>query len=609
MSDTFKAGSITANRRTWGAEPMGSGGVRFRLWTSGEETVGIRHRGRDRPMQSAGDGWFELTVPEAAPGDEYMFVLADGKAVPDPASKAQAGDVHGPSLVVEPSYVWRNRAWRGRPWEEAVISEIHIGTFTPEGTFRAAAEKLKHLAETGITAIEMMPVAQFSGGRGWGYDGVLHYAPHPAYGSPEDFRAFVDAAHDLGIMVLLDVVYNHFGPEGNYLHGYAPDFFRADHNTPWGAAVNFDRQAVRRYFIENALYWIGEFRLDGLRLDAVEQIHDTSEKHVLAAIAKEVRAAFTDRHVHLVIEDQRNLVSLLEHDESGSPKAYTAEWNDDFHHVTHIIATGETIGHYKPFAENLWKKLDLALRHGFVFPDRAEKPEIPTGARIYLPPTAFINFQQNHDQIGNRAFGERLVSLSHPDMAETLASVMMLSPYIPFLFMGEEYGETQPFYFFCDYTGELGEIVRKGRMAEAEGFGGLKEGKSVADLPDPNAVSTFTGSKLVWERTESAKGRKWRQLVTQLIAVRQTSIVPLLKWRGRVESTSIETAEGAVAISWRFGDATLELRANLTEAPLAMPPFSGEVIFEHSGRGHARLDGGRLAPHSVLFAVDPGQAK
>lgn len=604
MNDSFKAGSIMANRRTWGAERMASGGVRFRLWTSGEETVGLRHRGRDRPMRRADDGWFELTIEDAAPGDEYMFVLADGKAVPDPASKAQAGDVHGPSLIVEPSYAWKNREWRGRPWEEAVISEIHIGTFTPEGTFRAAAEKLAYLAETGITAIEIMPVAQFSGARGWGYDGVLHYAPHPAYGSPEDFRAFVDAAHGLGIMVLLDVVYNHFGPEGNYLNSYAPDFFRADRNTPWGAAVNFERQAVRRYFIENALYWIGEFRLDGLRLDAVEQIHDTSEKHVLAAIAREVRAAFADRHVHLVIEDQRNLVSLLEHDDNGSPKAYTAEWNDDFHHVTHIIATGETLGHYKPFARDLWKKVGLALRHGFVYPDRAETPEIPTGERIYLPPTAFINFLQNHDQIGNRAFGERLVSLAHPDMSEALAALMMLSPYIPFLFMGEEYGETQPFYFFCDYTGELGEIVRKGRMAEAEGFGGLREGKSAADLLDPNAISTFTGSKLAWERTESAEGRKWWQLVTRLIALRQTHIVPLLKRRGRVESSSIETVEGAVAISWRFGDATLELRANLTETALAVPPFSGEVIFERSGRGHARLDGGRLAPHSVLFAID-----
>ncbi len=234
MNQISQTGAITEGTGRWGAELLAGGGARFRLWTQGENAISLRHRDQDIPMQDVGGGWFEATVAEASAGDQYMFVLPDGKAVPDPASRAQAGNVHGPSLIVDPSYQWQNPRWRGRPWQEAVISEIHIGAFTPEGTFRAAAEKLKHLAETGITAVEVMPVAQFAGNRGWGYDGVLQYAPHSAYGTPADFKAFIDTAHGLGIMVLLDVVYNHFGPEGNYLHSYAPGFFRKDRETPWG---------------------------------------------------------------------------------------------------------------------------------------------------------------------------------------------------------------------------------------------------------------------------------------------------------------------------------------------------------------------------------------
>jgi malto-oligosyltrehalose trehalohydrolase len=608
MDETANVASA-ATGRTWGPEMLAGGGARFRLWAPGETAVRLRHAGRERAMEAAGAGWFALDVAEAAAGDEYMFVPGEGEAVPDPASRAQAGDVHGPSLLVDPAYPWRNAGWRGRPWEEAVISEIHIGTFTPEGTFLAAAEKLENLAKAGITAIEIMPVAQFAGNRGWGYDGVLHYAPHSAYGSPADFKALVDTAHDLGMMVLLDVVYNHFGPEGNYLHGYAPGFFRADRKTPWGAAVNFGQEAVRRCFIENALYWIGEFRLDGLRLDAIEQIHDEAERHVLSAICEAVKTAFPERRVHLVVEDQRNLTSLLERDDGGRVKAYTAEWNDDFHHVAHVIATGETAGHYGPLAEEPWRKLAFALQYGFVFPDRTDPPVMPTEEPPYLPPAAFIDFLQNHDQIGNRAFGERLVSLTHAGMAEALTAILLLSPHIPLLFMGEEYGETQPFHFFCDYGGELGRIVREGRVGEAELFGGMKDGKTTADLPDPNAASTFEGSKLRWERATSGDGERHRRAIAELVALRQRHVVPLLKRPGRVESRRAETVDGALALSWTFGGSTLELRANLTGAPLPVPPFEGAVIFEHCGAGEVRIGDGRLAPYSVVFAIDPELAR
>ncbi len=591
-------------RGDWGAALLDGKGARFRLWAPGDDTISLRHRGQDTPMASIGGGWFELTKAEASANEEYMFVLSDGQAVPDPASRAQAGHVHGPSLIVDPNYQWQNSGWRGRAWEEAVITEIHIGTFTREGTFRAAAQKLKHLAETGITAIEIMPVAQFAGDRGWGYDGVLHYAPHRAYGTPDDFRALIDTAHGLGIMVLLDVVYNHFGPEGNYLHGYAPGFFRNDLHTPWGAAIDFSRAPVRRYFVENALYWIGEFQLDGLRLDAVEQIYDSGEQHVLAEIAGEVGAAFPDRQVHLVVEDQRNLVALLERGEDGAPLTYRAEWNDDFHHVAHIIATGETIGHYKPFADGLWHKLRLALQHGFIYPDRGDPPELPLDERGYLPPTAFIDFLQNHDQIGNRAFGERLASLADPDVLNALTGILLLSPHIPFLFMGEEYGERHPFYFFTDYTGELARLVREGRMAEAEGFGGLKAGKSVADLPDPNAPSTFEQSKLDWPFTDTEEGRKNLAFVTGLLKLRKTYIVPLLKQTWNIESGALETPEGAVAVWWKFANLTLALRANLSGGPLFTPSMAGTVIFEHYGNGEKPGADGAMPPHSVVFAID-----
>ncbi|WP_132568189.1 malto-oligosyltrehalose trehalohydrolase [Rhizobium sullae] len=606
MNQVSKADSIAGIRKSWGAE-IGADGVRFRIWAPRQREMRLRCSGKDRPMNRSHGGWFELTVAEARGGDAYAFVLSDGKAVPDPASRAQAGDVHDPSLIVDPSYRWMNTGWKGRPWEEAVISEIHIGAFTREGTFKAAAEKLGHLAGMGFTVIEVMPVAQFSGKRGWGYDGVLHYATHSAYGTPADFKAFIDAAHGHGLAVLLDVVYNHFGPDGNYLHGYAPEFFHAARNTPWGAAIDFGQEPVRRYFIENALYWIGEFQLDGLRLDAVEQIYDISKHHILAQLSTEVRDAFVDREVHLVVEDQRNLVSLLERDDRGRVKTFTAEWNDDFHHVAHIIATGETAGHYKPFASELWEKTKLSMLYGFVYPDRADPPELPKDERVYLPPEAFINFLQNHDQVGNRAFGERLISLAHPSMTEMLTAVLFLSPQIPFLFMGEDYGETQPFHFFCDYTGELGEIVRRGRMAEAEGFGGLKEGKTAGDLPDPNAISTFEHSKLRWERSDSDEGRQRKAYVRELIGLRHKYVVPLLKRPGRITSAALESVDGVLAVNWTFGGSKLELRANLSDRRLPVPPFEGAVIFDLLPRSEP--GDGKLAAHSVVVALDPKLAK
>ncbi|KAA0692578.1 malto-oligosyltrehalose trehalohydrolase [Neorhizobium sp. P12A] len=598
--------NLAGIRAHWGPE-IYDGDVIFRLWAPNEKEVRIRLDSQEFAMTAKEGGWFEHRCAKPPFGSEYQFILSDGLAVADPASRSQLSAVDGPSLLTVPdSYEWKTK-WRGRPWEEAVICELHIGTFTPEGTFRAAMERLLHLAESGFTAIEIMPVAHFSGKRGWGYDGVLHYAPHPAYGTPDDMKAFIDAAHAHGIMVLLDVVYNHFGPEGNYLPRYAPAFFRADVQTPWGAAIDYGQEAVRRYFVGNALYWIGEFQLDGLRLDAIEQIYDSSPKHILTEIAERVLGAFPDREIHLVVEDQRNDTGVLARNAGGGVKTYTAEWNDDFHHVAHVIATGEVAGHYKTFSTDLAEKLAKSLAEGFIFPNRGAASASALsepGNNAVLPPASFINFLQNHDQIGNRAFGERLLSLADDGMVEALTSIMLLSPQIPFLFMGEDFGETQPFFFFCDYPGELGEIVRKGRAAEAEGFGGIKDGKSLVDLPDPNAKSTFDRSKLQWQSVDTGHGQHWRRLVRNLLTLRQRYVVPVLK-RGNVRAEILRAPDHVVAVSWTSGEHKLELRANLSSEMRAIPPLDGVVIFDNgSPSGKAQTAEGKLGPRAVAFAID-----
>ncbi|MDQ7975402.1 MAG: alpha-amylase family glycosyl hydrolase, partial [Rhodocyclaceae bacterium] len=352
----------------FGPTVLDDGGVRFSLWAPGIDVLdGVRLERRlpggddearwdVQPMEPRSGGWYELDVPDALPGELYRFALPDGLRVPDPASRANPQDVHGPSEIVDPAaYAWKDAAWRGRPWSEAVIYELHVGTFTPEGTFDAARRRLPELAALGITAVELMPVADFPGQRNWGYDGVLLFAPDSVYGRPDELRALVDEAHALGLMVLLDVVYNHFGPEGNYLHTYCPAFFNPAHKTPWGAAINFDgdgREAVRAFFIQNALYWIEEFHFDGLRLDAVHAIRDDSSEHIVASICQALRdGPGRDRAVHIVLENDLNQARFLGRDPRGIVEVATAQWNDDLHHAAHVLLTGETDGYYLDFAE------------------------------------------------------------------------------------------------------------------------------------------------------------------------------------------------------------------------------------------------------------------
>jgi len=589
----------TGQDRTWGARFVGDGRARFRIWAPALDRLELMLGERAVPMRAAGEGWFEHVATGVQPGQPYAFRLPDGLLVPDPASRAQAGDVHGPSLLVDPgSYAWRNTAWRGRPWHETVIYELHVGTFTPEGTFAAAQEKLGYLAQLGVTAVEIMPVAQFGGRRGWGYDGVLLYAPHNAYGTPDEMRAFVDAAHGHGLMVLLDVVYNHFGPDGNYLGAYAPDFFTSRRSTPWGGAIAYERPPVRRFFIDNALYWLEEFRLDGLRLDAVDNIvDDRSDEELLVELALAVRRAIPDRHVHLTTEDNRNIARLHERDAGGEVRLFSGEWNDDFHNVAHVIATGEKEGYYRDFAEQPWDKLARALAEGFVY--QGERSAHSGAARgepaAHLPPVAFIDFLQNHDQVGNRARGERLASLADLRVLELLQAALLLSPHVPMLFMGEEFGETRPFLFFTDFHGELARAVREGRRAEFSGFGA----HGGEDVPDPNDIATFEESRLDWSRPGTRAGGEALASTSRLLALRHRHIVPLLHPPGARAGSVAACADGALAVDWRLGEATLSMRLNLRDEPTALPPAPGKVIYSsgpHPG-------GDTAAPLSLTVSV------
>ncbi|MCB8874556.1 malto-oligosyltrehalose trehalohydrolase [Acidisoma silvae] len=545
--------------------------VLFRLWAPGEAQVAIALDGRDPvPMVAGEGGWHEKRMPEAHAGSLYQYVVKDGLRVPDPASRFQPQDVHGPSEVVDPkAYDWQDHGWRGRAWAEAVIYELHIGTFTPEGSFRAAIAKLDHLADLGVTVIEIMPVADFPGQRNWGYDGVLPFAPDSSYGRPEDFKALVDAAHARGIGVMLDVVYNHFGPDGNYLPVYAPQFFTDRHKSPWGAGVNVDgadSRPVRDFFIHNALYWIEEFHLDGLRFDAVHAIQDDGPKHLLLELAETLRARVTDRPLHLVLENEDNRASYLMRDAGGTPKDYSAQWNDDVHHVLHVAATGEDVAYYAPYAHQP-DLLGRALAEGFAF--QGEAMDYSGKARgepcAHLPPSAFVAFAQNHDQIGNRAMGERLTQIAAPEAVRAVSAVYLLLPQVPMLFMGEELGATSPFLFFADFEGELAEKVRDGRREEFARFPAFSDPETREKIPDPLAETTFIASKLRWDAIDPAVQDWYRRILT----IRREKLVPLLAGI-RHGGKARMLGKGAVEVTWPVTPAgRLTLLANLSSADVA----------------------------------------
>ncbi|MBU1263373.1 MAG: malto-oligosyltrehalose trehalohydrolase [Gammaproteobacteria bacterium] len=582
-------------------------GVLFRLWAPGCERVGLCLA--DVPhepvlsMMGCGDGWFELTVPDAGVGTRYQFEVNAGLRVPDPVSRANPDDVHGASEVVDPAaFDWQDEAWRGRPWEEAVVYELHVGTFSPKGTFAGVIERLDYLVELGVTAIELMPVADFPGARSWGYDGALLFAPDSRYGRPDDLKALIDAAHAKGLMVLLDVVYNHFGPEGNYLHVYARTFFTERHHTLWGAAINFDgadSRPVREFFIHNALYWLTEYHFDGLRLDAVHAIIDDSAPHILTELAARVHAAIgPERQVHLVLENDANEARYL-----GAGR-YAAQWNDDIHHALHVLAIGEADGYYADYADAPARHLGRCLAEGFAYQgepsayrDRTARGE----PSAQLPPQAFVSFLQNHDQIGNRAFGERIGQLAPAPAVRAAAAVYLLAPAIPMLFMGEEFAAATPFLFFCDFGGELREAVTEGRRREFRKFARFADEATQAAIPDPNQAETFAHSTLDWASLGDPERSDWLVYYRELLRLRRQMIVPRLRGMAGHAGTFETFATAGLRVNWRLGDgSTLRLLANLSgeAASAAEPP--GETLFTLA----TAVGKGELAPWSVLWTLE-----
>ena len=573
----------------------------FRFWAPLHDTILLKVEGSEPlQMQRSGDGWHWLEVTDAGPGALYQFVLPDGLAVPDPASKFQPRDVHGPSEVIDlDGYEWKSEHWAGRPWEEMVIYELHIGSFTQEGTFKAAAARLDYLQQLGITAIQIMPLSDFPGRYNWGYDGVMPYAPDGSYGRPEDLMALVDAAHERGISVFLDVVYNHFGPDGNYMPNYAP-LFTDKHKSNWGQGINYDADGsrwVREFVIQNAIYWVKDFRFDGLRLDAVHAIVDTSPEHVLHELARRVKAEAAGRHVHLIVENEENDSDLLKRGKDGKPTLFTAQWNDDIHHVLHIAATGETFGYYADFAEDP-DNLGRALAEGFVFqgqemPYRGKPRGKPSAD---LPPTAFVSFIQNHDQVGNRALGDRMVTYRNAEELNAIAAVCLLAPQIPMLFMGEEWGAPEPFPYFCDFDEDLNEKVRKGRREELSRLPGFE----AEDLLDPTAYETFASAKLDWSRLTMPRNATTLEFYRELLRLRATHILPLIKDLS-LHKSSARSGGSYVAVDWTLaGGHGLHLLANLSgkEADASTETGRPDAIFTLGSRS-----GGTLAPWTVIWSV------
>jgi malto-oligosyltrehalose trehalohydrolase len=456
---------------------------------------------------------------------------------------------------------------------------LHVGTFSQLGTFRGAIEHLDALAETGITAIELMPVADFAGRWNWGYDGVLFFAPDSSYGRPKDLKALIDAAHARGLMVFLDVVYNHFGPEGNFLSRYAPTFFTSDYKTPWGDAIDYRQEVVRAFVVENALHWLDHYRFDGLRLDAVHAIIEPSRRSLLAAFSHAVGqlARERGRHIHLVLEDDDNLASLLDPCEEISSGRYRAQWNDDYHHAWHVLLTGERAGYYRDF-DGSGKRLARVLSEGFAYQGEASAHRggaLRGETSGMLPPTAFVDFLQNHDQIGNRPFGERLVTLAQPDATAAALSILLLAPSPPMLFMGEEWGAQEPFPFFCDFKGDLAEAVRNGRKAEfAEAFAATSR-----NIPDPLSEQTFRSAVLDWTQRAREPFATHLALVKDLLAARRRHVVPLLANLGAGKlSAQAKFDGGLLSATWALPDATLRLCANLSDGAVNAPaPVTSSV--------------------------------
>jgi maltooligosyltrehalose trehalohydrolase len=576
----------------FGAEIRDDGTARFRLWAPKASSVALQLKNLDRalPMSKVDEGWFELAT-EARAGVQYSFNIDDKQLVPDPASRFQPSGVHGPSEVIDPfAYDWQDANWKGRRWDEAVIYELQVGTFSRAGTFAGVEAKLDYLVGLDVTAVELMPLASFPGKRNWGYDGVLPFAPASCYGRPEDLKGLIDAAHSRNLMMFLDVVYNHFGPEGNYLGLYAPDFFTERHHTPWGEGINFDgpnSRPVRDFFIHNALYWLEEYHFDGLRFDAVHAIADDSRPDILTELAKTVRAKFGQRHVHLILENDDNAAHYLCRNADAQSSCYNAQWDDDMHHALHLLVTSEADGYYSDYAKDPMRQLGRCLAEGFSF--QGEKSAFRGGARRgepsrELPPTCFVSFLQNHDQIGNRALGERITQLADAERVKLAMAILLLAPSPPLLFMGEEFAAATPFLFFCNFGQELAAKVTEGRRAEFAKFEQFNSPQAQAQIPDPNAEYTFLHSKLDWDSITQEPHCNWLEFYQNVLQCRREKVVPRIKdiapGRAKFEILGSQGLE----VQWPFvKSGSLQLIANFDGSPLALGrKLKGELVYTTS---------------------------
>jgi maltooligosyltrehalose trehalohydrolase len=533
-----------------GAEVQGEG-VFFRTWATGKKVVSVvifdqdGRVVRERPMGLEASGYYSVIDPAASAGSLYKYRL-DAHLVPDIASRFQPQGVHAPSQVVDGrSFGWTDSGWKPASLQELVIYELHVGTFTPEGTYEAIATRFDHLKQVGINAIELMPSADFAGDRNWGYDGVSIYAPSRAYGTPDDLRTLVNAAHAAGIAVILDVVYNHLGPDGNYMGVYSEHYFNAAHDTPWGAAFNLDgpdSAPVRNHFAENPLYWAKEFHIDGFRLDATHAIPDDSPKHLVQEIAERVQAM----GAFVICEDPRNERRLiLPRDEGGY--GCEAVWADDFHHVVRVQITNEHEG-YMGYFKGTMEELVKTIREGWLFTGELQKDGIPRGTRSAdIEPEHFVHCISNHDQVGNRAFGERLNQVISPAAYRAASALLLAGPYTPMLFMGQEWASSSPFLYFTNHHDELGRGVTEGRRKEFADFSDFRDPAKRALIPDPQAPDTFARSKLVWTEVQQQPHAETLRLYNDFLRFRRANLADRRRSHWQVEQVSAR----AIALRYR----------------------------------------------------------
>jgi maltooligosyltrehalose trehalohydrolase len=602
----------------FGTHIRDDGKINFRLWAPGAAKVELCLQGNAPElrllMTPEADGWHGITTELAGIGFYYQYLIDETHYVPDPASRYQPRDVNGSSQVVDPNaWQWPDHDWQGRPWEETVFYELHVGAFTEEGTFAGVKKRLDYLVDLGVTAIQLMPIADFPGQRNWGYDGVLMFAPDSRYGTPDDLKDLIASAHTKGLMVFNDVVYNHFGPEGNYLPLYAPVFFTDRFQTPWGDAINFDLEHnhwVRWFFIHNALYWLEEYHFDGLRFDAVHAIFDDSSPDILEELAEAVRLGpGYDRPVYLVLENDNNAAHYLMRDPSQPRRYFDAQWNDDLHHVLHVLLTGETTGYYRDYGSQPLRHLGRCLTEGFsyqgetsAYRDGRPRGEPSSG----LPLTAFVSYLQNHDQIGNRAFGERISSLAEPEAVLAVIAILLLTPSPPLLFMGQEWACTQPFTYFVDFPDALGEQVNLGRLQEFAKFPEFNDAESRLKIPLPNAVQTYSAAKLEWAEAQRQPHQQWLVYHKELLRLRRCHITPRIKGMLAGQAHYRVFDDRALTVQWTLNDTSiLTLVANPGSEPATIDYSSrGDVLFASDSEADKNLRQGYLSPWSVAFYLE-----